>query len=71
MTKYEEELRTTIAKALLKYQQAEDLTHSELARRLKISRSQLGRYLNKNANMSVSVLCRIYELTKFKLFHDE
>lgn len=59
----EEKTRMDVSLTLLKYQQHEHITMKQLAVRLKISRSQLSRYINKNSNMSMSVLCRICELT--------
>ena len=59
----EEKTRMNVSLALLKYQQREHITLKTLASRLKISPSQLRRYINKNSNMSMSVLCRICELT--------
>lgn len=59
----EEKTRMNVSLALLKYQQREHITQKQLAARLKISDSQLRRYINRNSNMSMSVLCRICELT--------
>lgn len=63
MSKFEDLTRQKVALALLKYQQREHISQKQLADRLHISVAQLRRYVNKNANMSVSVLCRICELT--------
>lgn len=68
---FEEETRKKVSLTLLKYQQQHDLTQQQLAERLGISASQLRRYINQNANMSMSALCRICEITGLSINNNE
>ena len=64
----ETDVRATIGRALLRYQQSEDISQKELANRLGISTAQLRRYVNQQANMSLKVLYKISELTDLHFF---
>ena len=64
----ETDVRATIGRALLRYQQSEDISQKELAHRLGISTAQLRRYVNQQANMSLKVLYKISELTDLHFF---
>jgi transcriptional regulator with XRE-family HTH domain len=71
MSEFEHKTREMLAVELLKYQQREHIALKELSQRLQVSPSQLRRYINKRANMSMSVFCRISQLVGLTITKEE
>lgn len=71
MSEFEHKTREMLAIELLKYQQREHIALKELSQRLQVSPSQLRRYINQRANMSMSVFCRISQLVGLTIVKEE
>lgn len=71
MSEFEHKTREMLAVELLKYQQREHIALKELSQRLQVSPSQLRRYINQRANMSMSVFCRICQLVGLTITKEE
>lgn len=71
MSEFEHKTREMLAVELLKYQQREHIALKELSQRLQVSPSQLRRYINQRANMSMSVFCRISQLVGLTITKEE
>lgn len=71
MSEFEHKTREMLAVELLKYQQREHIALKELSQRLQVSPSQLRRYINQRANMSMSVFCRISQLVGLTIVKEE